>query len=97
MLLLLTIIVLCQCNTGNEYLPESAGGTDEVLVVMPKGHWEGQPGAVVRSIFERPLEGMPQRESRFRVAEIPQFPNTSHFALRVRRDNEPLHALCIGA
>ena len=67
--LLLTILVACSCNAGTEYMPDAVGAPDEVLVVMPKGHWEGQPGAVVRSILEQPLEGMPQREPRFRVAQ----------------------------
>lgn len=36
---------------------------------MSKGHWEGEPGATVRSILEQPVPGMPQREGRFKVAQ----------------------------
>lgn len=62
------VLLLAACGGGQRPLPEAAGGQGEVLVVMGKAHWEGEPGAVVRSILEQPLEGMPQREPRFKVA-----------------------------
>ncbi len=62
-------LLLSGCGDNSGYLPESAGGQGEVLVVMSKGHWEGEPGAAVRSILEQPIEGLPQREARFKVAQ----------------------------
>lgn len=61
-------VALASCDSGAPHLPDAAGGQGEVLVVMAKGHWEGEPGAVVRSILEQPIEGLPQREPRFKVA-----------------------------
>ena len=61
--------ILGGCAGGSDYLPDSAGGQGEVLVVMSKGDWEGQPGATVRSILEQPIEGLPQREPRFKLAQ----------------------------
>lgn len=62
--------LLAACGgAGTRHLPEAAGGQGEVLVVMAKGHWEGEPGAVVRSLLEQPVEGLPQQEPRFKVAQ----------------------------
>lgn len=62
-------VLLSGCIGDSGYLPESAGGQGEILVVMSKGDWEGEPGATVRSILEQPIEGLPQREPRFKLAQ----------------------------
>lgn len=69
LVIFLALALLCACSGGKERLPQSVGAPDEVLVVMPKGHWEGQPGAAVRAALEQPLQGLPQREELFRVAQ----------------------------
>jgi hypothetical protein len=56
------------CGSKNQRLPEAVGGQGEVLVVMEKGHWEGEPGALVRSLLERPIARLPQKEAMFKVA-----------------------------
>jgi hypothetical protein len=66
---LLITVLLAACVTEQERLPEASGGQGEVLVVMPKGHWEGVPGATVRSLLEQPIDGLPQREARYKVAQ----------------------------
>lgn len=63
------LLLAMACGGGGTHLPEAAGGQGEVLVVMSKGHWEGAPGAAVRSILEQPIMGLPQREARFKVAQ----------------------------
>ena len=65
----MAIALLASCDDARKRLPDSAGGPEEILVVMPKGHWEGEPGALVRSVLEQPMQGMPQREALFRVAQ----------------------------
>lgn len=57
------------CDERAKRLPDSAGGQDEILVVMSKGHWESAPGAAVRAILEQPMQGLPQPERLFRVAQ----------------------------
>lgn len=64
-----SLLLLWACGGRKERLPDSVGAPDEVLVVMPKGHWEGPPGAAVRATLEQPLQGLPQREMLFRVAQ----------------------------
>ncbi|MBK8498975.1 MAG: DUF4837 family protein [Flavobacteriales bacterium] len=66
---LFLIVVLVGCKGDRDRLPGSAGGQDEVLVVMPKGHWESEPGAAVRALLQQPLAGLPQHEAMFRVAQ----------------------------
>lgn len=62
-------VILTACNgSERDRLPRSAGGQGEVLVVMGKAHWEGAPGAAVRVLLEQPVDGLPQREARFKVA-----------------------------
>ena len=68
-LLLLPALLTVGCDNPKKRLPESAGGPEEVLVVMPKGHWESEPGAHVRMLLEQPMQGMPQREALFRLAQ----------------------------
>jgi hypothetical protein len=65
----IVILLFTACEGNKTYLPDSAGGQGEVLVVMANGHWEGEPGAAVRSIFEQAINGLPQREARFKLAQ----------------------------
>lgn len=62
-------LLLCACGGGDTYLPDAAGGQGEILVVMDNAYWEGEPGAAVRSILEQAVDGLPQREARFKVAQ----------------------------
>jgi len=67
--LLPLLTLLAGCEAGPKHLPDAVGGQGEVLVVMAKGHWEGAPGAAVRSVLEQPVQGLPQREPRFKLAQ----------------------------
>ncbi len=64
---LLFALPLLACEQQPTRLPMASGAQGEVLVVMDKGHWESGPGAMVRSILERPIGTLPQREPRFKV------------------------------
>jgi len=57
------------CTDAPKRKPLAVGGESEVLVVMSKGHWEGEPGAAVRQVLEQYMEHMPQPEKRFKVAQ----------------------------
>ena len=67
--LLLFAGLLLACNDAPKRKPLAVGGESEVLVVMAKGHWEGEPGAAVRQVLEQYMEHMPQPEKRFKVAQ----------------------------
>ncbi len=69
LLLLSAASLLFGCDERQRPLPSSGGGQDEVLVVMAKGYWEGEPGAAVRAMLEQPMQGLPQPERLFRVAQ----------------------------
>jgi hypothetical protein len=63
------LLLLSSCKGDKIRIADAVGGQGEVLVVMEKAHWEGEPGAAVRSILEQNIEGLPQREPRFTVAQ----------------------------
>lgn len=63
--------LLVACGPGQKTLPAAGGAQGEVLVVMANGHWEGEPGAALRSILEQAVDGLPQREPRFSIAQVP--------------------------
>lgn len=65
----LVALLATGCDERAKRLPESAGGQDEILVVMSKGHWESAPGAAVRAILEQHMQALPQPERLFRVAQ----------------------------
>lgn len=65
----LIALLLTACVGGEKHIPSSSGAQGEVLVVMSKGHWESEPGALVRGVLEQPLLNLPQREPRFKVVQ----------------------------
>jgi hypothetical protein len=69
--LAIAALLLGACGGERIALPAAGGAIGEVLVVMGSGHWEGEPGAAARSILEQPLPGLPQREPRYTVAQVP--------------------------
>lgn len=85
---LLLAAVLVRCGVRNETLPDSAGGPEEILVVLSKSHWESEPGVALRRLLEQPMEGMPQREALFRVAQCPP----QHFAALLQVHHSVLFA-----
>lgn len=68
-LLFAAAIALAACGGRKERLPDSVGAPEEVLIVMPKAHWEGPPGAAVRASLEQSMQGLPRHEPLFRVAQ----------------------------
>jgi hypothetical protein len=68
--LLLVALLLQACDDGLKRKPTAVGGDGEVLVVMSKAHWEGPPGALVRSVLEQAMPHMTRPEPRFTVAQV---------------------------
>lgn len=70
-LLLLCLLLLAQaCDDAPQRKPAAVGGDGEVLVVMNKAHWDGPPGALVRSVLEQEMPHMTRPEPRFTVAQV---------------------------
>jgi len=68
--LLSILLLLPACADGPPRKPASVGGDGEVLVVMNKAHWDGPPGALVRSVLEQEMPHMTRPEPRFTVAQV---------------------------
>ncbi len=72
LLLAVSALVFSSCQGGakkdkERYLPSITGNAGEVLVVMAKKYWEGEPGLVAREIFTAEYPFLPQRESTFKL------------------------------
>ncbi len=64
-------VLLTSCSGGKKdkekYMPSITGNAGEVLVVMPKKHWEGEPGLHIREIMTADYPFLPQREATFKL------------------------------
>ncbi len=62
-------------------MPNVTGGAGEVLVVMDKYLWDGQPGEVLKDILKEEFPALPQSEPLFSVAQISSssFENANRF------------------
>ncbi len=70
--LLAFIMVGCQSDEKKERRPPSATGPNaEILVVLEKGHWKGELGDSIRSVFEQFQYGLPQAEPMFDLVNLP--------------------------
>lgn len=66
LLLNLLIIFLLSCNeSGKNYLPNSIGKIDEVLVLMNENNWNGEPGEAFKEKFAAAYLVLPQAEPIF--------------------------------
>jgi hypothetical protein len=59
---LLTVLLLSSCDEGEmkKRMLTSNGKSGEVVVVMPKGMWEGKLGDTLRNTLESYCIGLPQ-------------------------------------
>jgi hypothetical protein len=71
-LLLLMIALLASCGDSSltRTLPNVTGTTGEVLVVMDKSMWDGNPGQAVREYVSPILLGLPQSEPAFAILPV---------------------------
>ena len=84
--LLLLALAAAACDTIPSACPMHPGPQGEVLVVMDKGHWESEPGALVRSSAGTAMSTLPQREPRFKVVQC----TPQHFGSLLRRHHTVL-------
>lgn len=68
MLFIAVSLVACD-NSGHEsVLPGKVGPIGEVVVVLPKNHWDGEIVKALREFSERPYPVLPQLENSFDLA-----------------------------
>lgn len=61
----------CKETGSNSMLQSVSGSTNELMVVMPKGLWEGTIGDTVKQFFAQPQVGLPQGEPIFDIINLP--------------------------
>ena len=72
--LFLILIIISSCtNKDRTGLQPSTGGTNEILVVTnDEATWKGKVGATISQFFGQNVPGLPQPESMFNMAHIPE-------------------------
>jgi len=72
--LLLILIIIPGCtNMDRTGLQPSTGGTNELMVVTnDEATWKGKVGQTISQFFEQEVPGLPQPESMFNIAHIPE-------------------------
>ena len=71
-LLILFAITTLSCDSEKAIiLPSSSGNLNEVSVVMENELWNTEPGQTIKSILSSPLYGLPQKEPKFSLRQIP--------------------------
>ncbi len=79
LLAIVTAGVMMSCDEGgkNPYrrnlsilTPTSSGTPYEVMVVAEDSIWEGYAGRALRDVLNKPLAGLPQKESMFHVSRV---------------------------
>lgn len=66
------ILIGCKSDEKKERsLPSATGPSGEILVVLEKGHWKGELGDSIRSVFEQFQYGLPQAEPMFDLVNLP--------------------------
>lgn len=60
-----------QVKRAANYLPNSSGRVDEVLLVMDENQWKGNEGEVVRNVFMQDYKVLPQPEPIFSLSQVP--------------------------
>ena len=66
--------VLLSCNQlgDDSYLFENTGKINEIILVMEDDLWTGSKGDILRKIFEKDIQGLPQSEQFFNLIQINQ-------------------------
>ncbi len=64
------LVSLFSCKEGEKVLPGIVGAPNEILVVSSDKIWNSIMGDTIKSYFTKPLFGLPQEESTFKVIHI---------------------------
>lgn len=71
-MLIIALIVLVSCNTGNDkkVLKEANGRINSLLIVIKNSEWQGTIGDELRKFLAEPIVGLPQPEAQFEVSQV---------------------------
>lgn len=86
-LLFASAIILSSCSTGADRaanLPKAAGAAGDIYLFMDSAQWKGEAGAVIDSVFNQEMVGLPREEGIFRMSWID--PRKMNFVLKQRRN-----------
>lgn len=75
----LVFITFCLCSsctndemkTAVNYQPNSSGRVDEILLIMDEDEWRDSEGEVVRKVFMKDFQVLPQPEPIFSLSQVP--------------------------
>ncbi len=68
----LLVVLSCKDSGPKErFLPPSTGGINSLMVVMDTELWKGGIGDKIREHFAAPVLGLPQREPKFTITQVP--------------------------
>ncbi|MFK7905210.1 MAG: DUF4837 family protein [Chitinophagales bacterium] len=75
----LAAITFCLCTSCSNdqvkkavnYQPNSSGRVDEVLLIMDEEEWRANEGEVVRQVFMKDFQVLPQSEPIFSLSQVP--------------------------
>lgn len=72
LLISISVFFFTSCNNGKTSLMKNiTGKAGEMVVVIPKEAWAGNPGKVVRKILAQPQLALPQDEPIFDLVNVP--------------------------
>lgn len=78
------IFTVWACSTDKENLPPASGLSGDMYLVMDSMQWKGPLGDIVDSLFRQEMQGLPRKESIFRMRWID--PRKLNFVLKQRRN-----------
>ena len=71
-----SVFFSCNNNGESKIKLENTGNYHEIILVINDQIWEGKTGDILKEIFEKEIEGMPQSEQLFDLIQI----NESEFS-----------------
>jgi len=64
-------IILLGCQNDSKIILASSGNLNEVSVVIENDLWKGVVGKELKTIFSKPIYGLPQQEKQFILRQMP--------------------------
>ena len=59
------LIISCNSNSSNAYVPESSGNINALTIVMNQNYWNGSLGTSIKNSLMEPYEGLPFDEPKY--------------------------------